>query len=409
MYEQGEFMKDWYFVHNENFITEEFVDELLETNDVIIPYLEASSNFLNFEVNHAVPKDYFDTYMFCLENNLCIFNNMFIMKPKVEEEFISWINSFSSVDDEQLGVLLYTWLLKSTYKVMEIKVMEMDPDTSEDAAKKVELINQYMRLNLSNPDDFVTNLSPTANLDDKIPVWVCWFQGRENAPELVKACLNSIENHLPKEVVNLQVIDLNNLFEYLSLPEWIIQKYNDGIIGQAHFSDIVRSQLLYLYGGMWIDATYYVANDIPSSFFTDQNFWTHRMKVPMWRADIAQGNFSCNLLYGKAYNSLFKFILNGLYNYWARNDKVIDYFFYDHIIQIAYTTDENIHKMIENVKYSNPDMFELKKIINNKYDEKRWNNIKSNTTFFKLTYRDDFSKQTIVDDMTLWGYISSNS
>lgn len=398
-------MKDWYFVHDENFITEEYLDQLLAEYEVIIPYVECATSVLNFSPLTNVPREYYNEYLFCLENHLCIFNNMVIMRPEIEKEFIDWITSFTTVDDEQLGVLLYAWLLKSSYNIKELKVMEMDPETSEDAAKKVALINQYMRLALTDPSDFVSMLNPIKELDSKIPVWICWFQGIDNAPELVRLCVKSIEKHLPKDTITLHLIDLNNVQDYLEFPDWLIHKYNDGRIGQAHFSDIVRSQLLYLYGGMWIDATYYVAKDIPDCFFTDQEFWTHRMKKPMWRADIAQGNFSCNLLYGKAGNPLFSFILNELYNYWSRNDKAIDYFFYDHIINIGYTTVDEIKEEIDAVEYSNPSMFELKKIINKKYNKENWEKLVSDTTFFKLTYRDSFSTETIVDDMTLYSHL----
>ena len=34
---------------------------------------------------------------------------------------------------------------------------------------------------------------------DKIPVWVCWFQGEENMPELNKICYNRLKQVLPTD------------------------------------------------------------------------------------------------------------------------------------------------------------------------------------------------------------------
>ena len=31
---------------------------------------------------------------------------------------------------------------------------------------------------------------------DKFPIWFCWFQGIENAPEIVKCCFNSLKKNI---------------------------------------------------------------------------------------------------------------------------------------------------------------------------------------------------------------------
>lgn len=80
--------------------------------------------------------------------------------------------------------------------------------------------------------------SPTAleHKRNKI-IWFCWLQGIENAPEVVKACYNSLTRHLGiagrgstgspiarNEGYEVKVIDEKNWREYIELPDYIIRR-----------------------------------------------------------------------------------------------------------------------------------------------------------------------------------------
>ena len=101
------------------------------------------------------------------------------------------------------------------------------------------------------------NDKPIIN-DEKIieksdKIWICWFQGIENAPELVKACYNSVlKNYKDKEII---VLTEENYEQYVDIPEYILKKWKKGYISFAHFSDILRIELLSKYGGLWLDST----------------------------------------------------------------------------------------------------------------------------------------------------------
>ena len=84
-------------------------------------------------------------------------------------------------------------------------------------------------------------------------VWICWLQGRDNAPELVKACINSIENNLKD--FNIVILTEENISKYTMLPVHVMKKYNEGKITRTHFSDILRVSILCEYGGLWVDST----------------------------------------------------------------------------------------------------------------------------------------------------------
>jgi hypothetical protein len=84
-------------------------------------------------------------------------------------------------------------------------------------------------------------------------IWTCWFQGRQNAPELVEKCLASWESLNPGW--DFRCLDAETISRYVELDKYIdLQKQS---IMAASLSDILRMLLLHEYGGVWADATVY--------------------------------------------------------------------------------------------------------------------------------------------------------
>ena len=73
-------------------------------------------------------------------------------------------------------------------------------------------------------------------------IWIFWSQGLPNAPELVKACYDSICNNMHD--YEIKFLDAENLSRYVEIPQFIMNKYERGIISHAHFSDYLRVALL---------------------------------------------------------------------------------------------------------------------------------------------------------------------
>ena len=80
-------------------------------------------------------------------------------------------------------------------------------------------------------------------------IWQCWFQGKEKAPALVKTCLQSVEK-FKRDKQKVVIITAKNYTDYVSLPSFIIEKWEKGIISHAQLSDILRINLLAKYGGL---------------------------------------------------------------------------------------------------------------------------------------------------------------
>lgn len=82
-------------------------------------------------------------------------------------------------------------------------------------------------------------------------VWSSWWQGEDNAPQLVRACWKSQRKYMPEGWRHV-IVTKDNYMEYITLPEHIMEKMERGVIPQALFSDLVRLELLIKYGGVWI-------------------------------------------------------------------------------------------------------------------------------------------------------------
>lgn len=84
-------------------------------------------------------------------------------------------------------------------------------------------------------------------------IWTCWFQGRNNAPFLVRQCIDSWERRNPGWEV--RCLDQHSILSYAAgLSEFDLA---DRKVTAASLSDIARIALLHEYGGVWVDATLY--------------------------------------------------------------------------------------------------------------------------------------------------------
>ena len=144
-------------------------------------------------------------------------------------------------------------------------------------------------------------------------VWVCWLQGMENAPEIVKRCLESVKRNMPKYEV--RVLTAENIFEYVTLPEYIVRKYKKGIITFTHFSDILRTALLVQHGGIWLDATVLLTDELPAQMTDAPIFFLQKSKL---QSMPHMG--SSWLLVAQKGNAVLRRVLELLSAYWEREN-----------------------------------------------------------------------------------------
>jgi len=194
-------------------------------------------------------------------------------------------------------------------------------------------------------------------------IWICWFQGLESAPELVKRCIASVQNNAP----DAQVIILTdeNIPDYLALPEHIKTKYQAGLISKAQYSDIVRCSLLYQYGGIWMDATVFMTRPVPESFY-QRTFSSLRFDVA--ENALSQGYWTAYFLAAQKGNALVKLVRDILYRYWQHHDALIEYFLIDYSFLYARERYPQFRQIMDVQPVTGNNRFLIRQFISSKPD-----------------------------------------
>jgi len=217
-----------------------------------------------------------------------------------------------------------------------------------------------------------------------IKVWVSWLQGQENAPEIVKACIDSIKDN----AVDLDVIILDdvNFKDYISLPPFILKKYECGFITKTHFSDILRWALMAKYGGYWIDATILLTKKIPS--LDDKDLFTFKHDKDISHTYISDGRWTGFFIGVKKNYKPAKIILTILYKYWQEKNELIDYFLIDYILDIVYLSNPQFSFDINNNAYFSKDLYYIAHNLKENISPEIVSKINaSEFGVFKLTYK----------------------
>lgn len=216
-------------------------------------------------------------------------------------------------------------------------------------------------------------------------VWICWLQGIENAPDLVKACVNSIKNKLPG--FKIVILTDENLGDYISLPDHIIDKYKKGIISRTHFSDILRISLLARYGGLWVDSTV---------LCTDGKFAERIISLPLFVYKVMELDRNeekatiCSswLMAAQSTNNIMLLTRDLLYEYWKTHNYEKHFFIFHIFFAMAarkYRTEWESVPMFNNCS-PHTLMFEL----GDTYSEQRWKEIEMISSFHKLTRHNQY-------------------
>lgn len=212
-------------------------------------------------------------------------------------------------------------------------------------------------------------------------VWICWFQGMENAPELVKRCYRSVKENMPdKEIV---VLTSENLIEYVDFPKFILDKWKQGIITHTHMTDLLRLELLIKYGGMWIDATVFCSGKkIPEYYFDSELFFYQCLKPGR---DGHSTYISSWLMSASSNNKVLMATRYLCYEYWKENNSMVDYFLLHDFLSVALEHYPDEWKAIVPRDNATPHILLLR--LFDVYDEKIWDSIKQQTPFHKLSYK----------------------
>lgn len=211
-------------------------------------------------------------------------------------------------------------------------------------------------------------------------IWVCWFQGMENAPDIVKLCYERIIRVEGKRVV---LIHDGNFGEYTDFPKHILEKRNLGIISPAHFSDLLRTELLVRHGGIWLDATVYLTNNELPLFLENSWFFCYQTLKPGTHGlSITVSSWALSSVPD---NPILITVRDILFEYWRVNEKLDDYFLFHHVLSAVLNTQPDLKREILEVCNGTPHLLQSK--LDRIFDHDIYDHICSQTSVHKLTHK----------------------
>ena len=280
------------------------------------------------------------------------------------------------------------FLIKLGYSNIKLQAMEIRNK------KIIKIRKKYIKRldDINNKIENDIKCNSKNKRDNQNRVWICWLQGEENAPEIVKQCINSIKKY------NQDVICItnDNINEYINLPDYIFKKWHNGEISNTHFSDLIRLNLLNQYGGTWIDSTCLQTEKIPD-YIKNSNLFLYKFK------NIEDITIKANnwFIHTKANNKILKMTEELLIEFWKEKNRLFDYFIFHLFLTISleYYKDEwkNMIEITDDAAHL------LQYNLHKKYKKENFEILINNHFIHKLTYK--LKDEIINDKNNIYNYI----
>lgn len=237
-------------------------------------------------------------------------------------------------------------------------------------------------------------------------IWTLWWQGLEQAPEIVKVCLKSQQENMVSKGFQYTVITKDNWKQFIDLPKHIIDKVDSEKITLTHFSDIIRAELLKRYGGIWIDATVFCNKKLDLEPVTE----LYTAKYSSTPKSLTLSRWAGFLIGDKQGSKLFSFMSEAFSQYWEKYNSLVAYLLIDYIIAIACKHFPEIRKQYEQIPINQTGLWEMLREMNKPYDKDIWNQAVQTADFWKLSYKDEFNdgplrEKTEQGELTNWGFL----
>ena len=237
-----------------------------------------------------------------------------------------------------------------------------------------ELCEQYLRE--------VPVIVPKNCVPERLPreyIFSMWLQGQDKAPRIVQSCWESIRRHSGMELV---VLDAESIGEWVELPPGFLDRWRKGRIKSCHVADLCRVELLWKYGGYWMDATDYMCHPMPE--FIDREPFFMYLSDEGW-------NFFIQNCFIRAYAhhpvmGAWRLIIR---DYWEGHHRAFDYFLPHRLFRHMVLSNARIAEMFDAMPHICHDVTqELWEQYRDKpFDERTFREITAEGAFQKVEYK----------------------
>lgn len=254
--------------------------------------------------------------------------------------------------------------------------------------KKALWMNNYLQRCLQPVLEKFRNDEAVGVYVPNAPIWVCWWTGEETAPLLVRRCIRSIRENAGTHPVH--VITEKNYSQYLQIPDYLLEKLENKQIGLAHLADYIRVKLLAEQGGLWLDATIYCADQVPSLCFELPFFTEKSPRTPC--GYVSEMRWVTFCLGGWKGNVVYRFLTEAFEKYWQDSPCAVDYLFFDTIIDMAVQQIPAAARLLDAVPCNNLHRDDLQAAMNAALPAGEWENVlHPDTTLYKLSWRENYA------------------
>lgn len=223
------------------------------------------------------------------------------------------------------------------------------------------------------------NIEADSILPKEKIIWTCWLQGEENAPLIVRKCLDSIRQHAG--YYKVVVLTQETISKYVEVPEYIEQKHQQGLIPHAHYTDIVRLMLLIQYGGVWIDSTILLTGELPL-YVTETPLFVFQ-REPEGHVEMGV----CFISSDKNH-PILRTQLALLLEYWRHENELVSYSLFHLFWTMAVHSSPQLLELWKEVRYVPCAIVDiLMHDLSSSYSNVRWNEIQELSSIHKLTYK----------------------
>ncbi len=249
-------------------------------------------------------------------------------------------------------------------------------------------IPRYLKRYVPAPGE-ITEEKPIKD-DKNEKIFTIWLQGEDKAPPLVQACFRSIRKNCTQELI---ILDENTIFDYISLPEKIIEKYRAGKIARAHFADICRVELLYRHGGIWLDSTAFVTSPLPD-WIIKEDFFVYLAGQNVGSPYSFMQNCFIRARRGSYLLAAWRAMIH---KFWLLEPREFDYFMHQLMFKALVQTDPTAKKYFEKMPHVDQDPTHAVwwDIANEVYSKDLFDKYTSGAFFQKTAYNSPWAKNPI--------------
>ena len=212
-------------------------------------------------------------------------------------------------------------------------------------------------------------------------IWTIWLQGMDEAPEVVQKCYASMCEHITDRPI--VVITEDNFRDYVTFPDYIMEKYEKGIISKVHFADLLRIELLTQHGGTWLDGTVFCSDKPFQPYVLDSELFLYQALKP--GLDGHCRNVSSWLMTAYSGNPVILLVRALLHEYWRTHKFAVDYFILHDFITMATEAYPQVWRKVVPVCNSTPHILLLR--LFDEFDSNVWDGICKQTSFHKLSHK----------------------